>query len=84
MSSQNIVIAIVLAVLSVGVLAVSLSVVEDDSRILQADRSIDDLNLTLTRTACFGACPVYTLSISPDGSTRFKGVAFTDIEGVAV
>jgi hypothetical protein len=83
MSSQNIAIVIVFAVLSLGVLAVSLSVVDDESRIAEADRSIDDLALTLTRTACFGTCPVYTLSILSDGSALFEGLAFTDIEGVA-
>lgn len=83
MSSQNIVMIVVLAVLSIGILSVSLSVSDDDSRIVQVDRSTDDLNLTLKRTACFGTCPVYTLSVFGGGSARFEGLAFTDVEGIA-
>jgi hypothetical protein len=84
MSTQNIAIVFVLAALSLGIGAVSMFVVDEDSRIAEADRSIDDLTLTLTRTACFGPCPVYTLSVFNDGSAQFDGLAFTDIEGVAV
>lgn len=82
MSSQNTVIVIVFAILSIGVLLISLGITDDDERIAKADRSIDDLALTLTRTACFGTCPVYTLSIANDNSVRFEGIAFTDVEGV--
>lgn len=82
MSLRNIVIVIALAVLSIGILSISLGVAEDDDRIAQADKSIDDLKLTLTRGACFGTCPVYTLSIASDGSVRFEGIDFTDAEGV--
>jgi uncharacterized protein DUF6438 len=31
--------------------------------------------VTLERTACFGGCPVYTLSVSPEGEVRFEGKA---------
>jgi len=80
-TSQNIIIIVVLVVLSLGILSVSLSVTDEDARIAHADSSIDDPGLTLTRTACFGTCPVYTLTILSDGFTRFEGLAFTD-EGV--
>jgi hypothetical protein len=56
---------------------------DEDTRIAQANASIDDLSLTLTRTACFGTCPIYSLSVTRDGTARFAGVAYTDTEGVA-
>jgi Domain of unknown function (DUF6438) len=31
--------------------------------------------LTLERTACFGACPVYRLSVTPDGKISYEGKA---------
>lgn len=31
--------------------------------------------VTLERTACFGGCPIYTLSVSPAGEVRFEGKA---------
>lgn len=30
---------------------------------------------------CFGTCPVYSLSIAPDGSGRFSGKRFTAVTG---
>lgn len=29
--------------------------------------------LSLERTPCFGACPIYVVSVLSDGTTRFKG-----------
>ncbi len=37
--------------------------------------------ITLERTACFGACPVYTLSIYADGTVVYNGERFVDVEG---
>lgn len=31
--------------------------------------------ITLERTACFGSCPVYTISVSPSGEVTFQGRA---------
>src|SRR4051794_5202341 len=31
--------------------------------------------ITLERTACFGGCPVYTLSITPGGQVQYDGKA---------
>ena len=31
--------------------------------------------ITLQRTACFGSCPVYQLSVSPAGAVSFEGTA---------
>ena len=37
--------------------------------------------ITLQRTACFGACPVYTVSIYADGTVAYNGERFVEVEG---
>jgi hypothetical protein len=37
--------------------------------------------ITLERTACFGTCPVYTVTINDDGSVVYNGTNFVDVEG---
>ncbi len=36
---------------------------------------------TLRRTACYGTCPVYTLSVYPDGTLRYEGVSNVEMMG---
>jgi len=35
----------------------------------------------LTRTACFGSCPVYTVTIHPDGSVDWRGTQYVAAVG---
>jgi len=42
-----------------------------------------DDQITLERTACFGSCPMYTLTIKSDGSVTFDGKRFTKTTGIA-
>ena len=37
--------------------------------------------ITLERTACFGTCPVYTVTIYDDGRVVYNGTNFVDVEG---
>lgn len=37
--------------------------------------------LTLERTACFGACPIYTVTIYTDGTVEYHGERFVTTEG---
>ncbi len=37
--------------------------------------------ITLERTACFGACPVYAVSIYADGTVAYNGERFVEVEG---
>jgi hypothetical protein len=37
--------------------------------------------ISLQRTACFGACPIYTVSIYPDGLVEFYGERFVQSLG---
>lgn len=43
----------------------------------------DDLMITLNRTACYGTCPVYELTIEADGSIAFDGKKHTKTVGNA-
>jgi hypothetical protein len=46
--------------------------------------TIDDgTRVTLERTVCFGNCPVYSLSISGDGTVAYVGKQFVNVEGAA-
>jgi len=39
--------------------------------------------ITLERTACFGSCPVYTISVTPSGQVSFEGRAHVRQLGTA-
>ena len=39
--------------------------------------------ITLERTACFGSCPVYTISVSPSGDVQYEGKAHVRQLGAA-
>ena len=43
----------------------------------------DDDQITLARSACFGTCPVYQLTIKSDGRVTFEGKRFTKTTGIA-
>jgi hypothetical protein len=40
-----------------------------------------DVAITLERTACFGTCPVYTVSILEDGTVLYDGKDFVEVKG---
>ena len=43
----------------------------------------DDLAITLKRTACYGTCPVYELTIDAEGNVAFEGIKHTKTLGNA-
>ncbi len=49
--------------------------------VLPAAAQSPEVALTLERTACFGACPVYTVTIYTDGTVVYNGERFVDVEG---
>ena len=53
---------------------------EPDAAVAARD---DSTLVTLERTPCYGACPVYTVSISGTGAVRFVGTRFTTQVGEA-
>jgi hypothetical protein len=42
---------------------------------------LDEVVITLERTACFGTCPVYKLTVRGDGIVIYEGLRFVKIEG---
>jgi len=53
-----------------------------DSPPAASARANSDL-ITLERTACFGACPMYTVTIASNGKVTFEGRRFTKVTGMA-
>ena len=41
----------------------------------------EDFRISLERGACFGTCPVYTLTVLGNGSVRYEGLRFVEVEG---
>jgi uncharacterized protein DUF6438 len=41
----------------------------------------DESVITLERTPCFGACPIYAVTIHADGSVEYDGKRFVDVTG---
>ncbi|MFC2005424.1 DUF6438 domain-containing protein [Chloroflexota bacterium] len=48
-----------------------------------APNNLDEVQITLERTACFGFCPVYTLTIHGDGTVVYEGKDFVKTKGRA-
>jgi uncharacterized protein DUF6438 len=46
-----------------------------------AARAQEPAAVTLARTACFGTCPVYTVSIANDGAVRYEGLEHVRVTG---
>ena len=42
---------------------------------------LDDLVVTLERTACFGTCPVYTLNVYGNGTVVYEGEEYVETQG---
>jgi hypothetical protein len=40
------------------------------------------VEISLERTACFGSCPIYRLTVDGTGLVRYEGVAYVDHVGV--
>ena len=47
----------------------------------QAQDTEANVAITLERTACFGACPVYTITILEDGTVLYNGERFVEVTG---
>ena len=43
--------------------------------------NIKEVVITLERTACFGVCPVYKLTVYGDGRVVYEGKRFVRVEG---
>lgn len=43
-----------------------------------------DFKISLTRSACFGFCPAYTVELNANGGAVFKGEAYTTVDGQTI
>jgi Domain of unknown function (DUF6438) len=68
----------VLAVLTIGRGNCRFAIVEASPQEVPSDTVI-----TLERTACYGTCPIYKLTISADGGVVFEGLRFVKSVGTA-
>ncbi len=48
---------------------------------VNAQENKADAVITLERTACFGSCPIYTISIFENGDVVYNGEKFVDVTG---
>ena len=48
---------------------------------LQQPAIAQDAVITMERTACFGTCPVYRLTIQGNGQVTYEGIAFVATQG---
>ena len=53
------------------------------SKAIFVGQKIGDDSITLERTACFGTCPMYKVTVTSDGTVTFNGERFTKTTGVA-
>lgn len=44
-------------------------------------KNIQDVVITLERTACFGTCPIYQLTVYGNGLVVYEGIRFVRVEG---
>lgn len=47
------------------------------------EENLDDVIITLERTACYGFCPIYTLTIHGDGTVIYEGEDYVETVGKA-
>lgn len=52
-----------------------------DAPDVQSPAVPDDLVIKLERTACFGTCPVYTVTIDARGNVTYDGTSFVRVQG---
>lgn len=74
-------------ILAAGALLTLASCARNGATSTPADRSSQSATsapaITIERTACFGSCPVYTISVSPSGEVQYEGRAHVRKLGVA-
>ena len=68
-------------ILVVGLLISTCAPRVETSTTSPTENVFSDLVVTLERTACFGTCPIYKLTISGDGTVIYEGKDFVQVKG---
>ena len=63
-----------------GAIALAVALAATSSEAI-AQAASDDFVIKLERTACFGTCPVYAVSIDASGNVEYDGKKFVRVEG---
>src|SRR5262245_18133867 len=63
------------------ILMLALSLLVVGTAAVNAQEATTKPVITLERTACFGACPVYSVSIFDDGTVNYNGGDFVSVTG---
>ena len=48
---------------------------------IEPPSDLNDVVITMERTACFGSCPVYSLTVHGNGTITYEGGDYVDVEG---
>ena len=67
--------------LALAAMSLSACVVVDASRDGATSAAVASETIRYKTGACFGTCPVYTVTIAPDGKGTFEGQRFTTVTG---
>ena len=59
------------------------AVAHADATVPRADAARGAVLVSLERTACYGRCPIYTVTVLRDGTVRWEGKRFVDVTGKA-
>ena len=65
----------VVVVLPLLILSTALSMAREEAKVPA------DTKIVLERTACYGTCPIYTVTIDANGNTEFVGQDFVAVKG---
>lgn len=51
---------------------------------LSPPQNLTDVEIKLERTACFGSCPIYSITVFGDGTVMYEGKQFVQVEGIRI
>jgi hypothetical protein len=61
--------------------ALTITAARPQKRPVLKSRDLKGVVITLSRSTCFGSCPVYTLAVRGDGSVDYEGKEFVKVKG---
>lgn len=74
---------ILAAVIILGIIGIAISLSMDFVYIPQTPpENWSDVEIVLERTACYGTCPIYTVSILGNGTVTYRGEQFVKTVGI--
>jgi hypothetical protein len=81
MKQRNFAIGVITTMLLVSLIYLYLQLTQPPKSSELRNAALSDVIITLERTACYGECPVYKLTISGDGNVVYEGERFVKSSG---